>query len=200
MKVVRNKDRLSSAGKNPPKSRLEPNRLQKSVVQSAREDTGKAKQLYQKDMLDGAQSRQEARRERTKVARKQRKIEVERKRQKLRTEGRPQVKRFEENQSHQEMEKLQASLDRKHQKLQEIQTDRQARAAMDLLDAAIEATSGERNYLGTVHQPQLVVSNTQNNPSLAVVERTKNQIRIQFHTAMLAQANAKSQNILSLLG
>ena len=112
----------------------------------------------------------------------------------------PCNKRFEENQSHQEMEKLQASLDRKHQKLQEIQTDRQARAAMDLLDAAIEATSGERNYLGTVHQPQLVVSNTQNNPSLAVVERTKNQIRTQFHTAMLAQANAKPQNILSLLG
>jgi len=32
------------------------------------------------------------------------------------------------------------------------------------------------------------------------MERTKNQIRTQFHMAMLAQANAKSQNILSLLG
>ena len=200
MKAVRTKNRFSSAGKNSSKSWLESNQLQKSSVRSASENMGEAKQLYQKDMLDKAQSRQEARRARAEVARKQRKIEVERKRQKLRTESRPQAKRSEENQNQREMERLQASLGRKHQKLQEMQIDRQSQAAMDLLDAAIEATSGERNYLGTVRLPQLVVSSSQNNPSLAIVERTKNQIRTQFHTAMLAQANAKSQNILSLLG
>ena len=200
MKAVRTKNRFSSVGKNPSQSWLEPKQLQKSSVRSAREDVGQAKRLYQTDMLDGAQSRQEARRERAEVARKQRKIEVERKQQRLRTEGRSQAKRSEENQDHREMERLQASLGRKHQKLQEMQTDRQAQAAMVLLDAAVEATSGERNYLGTVRLPQLVVSSIQDNPSLAIVERTKNQIRTQFHTAMLAQANAKSQNILSLLG
>ena len=99
MKAVRTKNRFSSAGKNSSKSWLESNQLQKSSVRSASENMGEAKQLYQKDMLDKAQSRQEARRKRAEVARKQRKIEVERKRQKLRTESRPQTKRSEENQN-----------------------------------------------------------------------------------------------------
>ena len=200
MKAIRTKNGLSSVGRSASKSWLEPNQLQKSSAQLAREEIGNVKQLYQKDMLAGAESRQEVRRERAEIARKQRKIDAERKQQRLRSKERPQAKRSEENQSHQEMEKLQSSLVRKHQKLQEMQVDRQAQAAMDLLDAAVDATSGERNYLGAVPLPKLVVSSSQNNPSLAVVERTKNQIRAQFHTAMLAQANAKSQNILSLLG
>ena len=200
MKAIRTKNGLSSMGRNASKSWLEPNQLQKSSAQLACEDMGNVKQLYQKDMLAGAESRQEARRERTDIARKQRKIDAERKQQRLRAKGRPQAKWSEENQNHQEMETLQSSLVRKHQKLQEMQVDRQAQAAMDLLDAAVDATSGERNYLGAVRLPKLVVSGSQNNPSLAIVERTKNQIRTQFHTAMLAQANAKSQNILSLLG
>ena len=91
-----------------------------------------------------------------------------------------------------------------------------ARSAMDSLDAAIDVVNNERGTLGaTQNRLEFAMSNLENiAQNIQAAESTirdadfaaetaaftRAQILVQSGTAMLAQANAVSQNVLSLLG
>ena len=90
-----------------------------------------------------------------------------------------------------------------------------ARNSITSLDFSIDLTNSERSRLGSLQNKlQFTVSNLANTTqnieasrsqiedvdfAAEAMELTKNQILAQSATAMLAQANAISQNILSLL-
>ena len=90
-----------------------------------------------------------------------------------------------------------------------------ARNSITSLDFSIDLTNSERSRLGSLqNQLQFTISNLANTTqnieasrshiedvdfAAEAMELTKNQILAQSATAMLAQANAISQNILSLL-
>ena len=91
----------------------------------------------------------------------------------------------------------------------------QARAAITSLDNATDTVNQERSYIGSEQNKlQFTMSNLSNNIqnieasrssiedadfAAEAADRAKNQILAQSATAMLAQASAISQNILSLL-
>jgi len=92
----------------------------------------------------------------------------------------------------------------------------EARTAVTALDEAIDEVNQERSYIGSQQNKlQFTMSNLSSNIqsiesarsdiedvdyASEMSELAKNQILVQSGTAMLAQANMVSQNILQLLG
>ncbi len=113
------------------------------------------------------------------------------------------------------MRKQQSEIRRKQQVLQENQSRQKVRVETDLLETAVNSVNSERNYLGAMldfsistasrlpsttkdsQVPFSVVEDT--NFALKVTKLVKDQITTQFRTAMLAQANTKSGDIVNLL-
>ena len=99
---------------------------------------------------------------------------------------------------------------------EKVKTVDEARTAVTALDAAIDEVNQERSYIGSEQNKlQFTMSNLSSNIqsiesarsdiedvdyASEMSELAKNQILVQSGTAMLAQANMVSQNILQLLG
>ena len=99
---------------------------------------------------------------------------------------------------------------------EKVKTVDEARTAVTALDEAIDEVNQERSYIGSQQNKlQFTMSNLSSNIqsiesarsdiedvdyASEMSELAKNQILVQSGTAMLAQANMVSQNILQLLG
>ena len=177
-----------------------------NVVRSAIAKTGEIKKSYQEKALEEAQERREFRRQQAETRKKQEQLAASKQSQKRH--------RSTAN-SRQELRAQQAEIRRNQQALQENQTRQKIQVETDLLEMAINAINSERNYLGSVlDSPLLTVSSLpretedsktprsvigDTNFALEVTKLVKDQITTQFRTAMLAQANTKSDDIVNLL-
>jgi len=177
-----------------------------NVVRSAIAKTGEIKKSYQEKALEEAQERREFRSQQAVIRRKQEQLAAYKQSQKRHRRA---------ANSRQELWALQAEIRRNQQALQENQTRKKIQVETDLLETAINAINSERNYLGSVldsplstvsslpkmtedcKTPLSVIGDT--NFALEVTKLVKDQITTQFRTAMLAQANTKSDDIVNLL-
>jgi flagellin-like hook-associated protein FlgL len=168
--------------------------------------TGEIKESYQEKALEEAQERREFRRQQAETRKKQEQLAASKQSQK-RHRGAAN--------SRQELRKQQSEIRRKQQVLQENQSRQKVRVETDLLETAVNSVNSERNYLGAMldfsistasrlplttkdsRVPFSVVEDT--NFALKVTKLVKDQITTQFRTAMLAQANTKSGDIVNLL-
>ena len=177
-----------------------------NVVRSAIAKTGEIKKSYQEKALEEAQERREFRSQQAVIRRKQEQLAASKQSQKRH--------RSTAN-SRQELRKQQSEIRRKQQVLQENQSRQKIRVETDLLETAVNSVNSERSYLGVMldfsmstasrlpsttkdsQVPFSVVEDT--NFALKVTKLVKDQITTQFRTAMLAQANTKSDDIVNLL-
>jgi flagellin-like hook-associated protein FlgL len=177
-----------------------------NVVRSAIAKTGEIKKSYQEKALEKAQERREFRSQQAVIRKKQEQLAAYKQSQKRHRRA---------ANSRQELRAQQAEIRRNQQALQENQTRQKIQVETDLLEMAINAINSERNYLGSVldsplstvsslpkttedsKTPLSVIGDT--NFALEVTELVKDQITTQFRTAMLAQANTKSDDIVNLL-
>ena len=177
-----------------------------NVVRSAIAKTGEIKKSYQEKALEKALERREFRSQQAVIRKKQEQLVAYKQSQKRHRRA---------ANSRQELRAQQAEIRRNQQALQENQTRQKIQVETDLLETAINAINSERNYLGSVldsplstvsslpkttedsKTPLSVIGDT--NFALEVTELVKDQITTQFRTAMLAQANTKSDDIVNLL-
>ena len=177
-----------------------------NVAKSVAVKTGEIKKSYQEKALEEAQERREFRRQQAETRKKQEQLAASKQSQKRH--------RSTAN-SRQELRKQQSEIRRKQQVLQENQSRQKIRVESDLLESAVNSVNSERSYLGVMldfsmstasrlpsttkdsQVPFSVVEDT--NFALKVTKLVKDQITTQFRTAMLAQANTKSDDIVNLL-
>ena len=177
-----------------------------NVAKSVSAKTGEIKKSYQEKALEEAQERREFRRQQAETRKKQEQLAASKQSQK-RHRGAAN--------SRQELRKQQSEIRKKQQVLQENQSRQKVRVETDLLETAVNSVNSERNYLGAMldfsmstasrlplttkdsRVPFSVVEDT--NFALKVTKLVKDQITTQFRTAMLAQANTKSGDIVNLL-
>jgi flagellin-like hook-associated protein FlgL len=177
-----------------------------NVAKSVAAKTGEIKKSYQEKALEEAQERREFRRQQAETRKKQEQLAASKQSQK-RHRGAAN--------SRQELRKQQSEIRKKQQVLQENQSRQKVRVETDLLETAVNSVNSERSYLGVMldfsmsaesrlssttkdsQVPFSVVEDT--NFALKVTKLVKDQITTQFRTAMLAQANTKSDDIVILL-
>ena len=177
-----------------------------NVARSAVARTGKIKNSYQEEALVEAQERREFRGQQTEARKKQEQLVASRRTQ--------QRSRSAAN-YRQELKSHQAETRRQHQTLLKNQFRQKIRVETNSLETAVNAVNSERSYLGPMLN--LSMSTESSSPSTArdsgmqpssvedknfaleVTKLVKDQITTQFRTAMLAQANTKSDDIVNLL-
>ena len=180
--------------------------LHVNVARSAVARTGKIKNSYQEEALVEAQERREFRKQQTEARKKQEQLVASRRTQ--------QRSRSAAN-YRQELKSHQAETRRQHQTLLKNQFRQKIRVETNSLETAVNAVNSERSYLGSMLN--LSMSTEASSPSatrdsgmlpssvedknfaLEVTKLVKDQITTQFRTAMLAQANTKSDDIINLL-
>ncbi|MBB17603.1 hypothetical protein CMK22_20240 [Candidatus Poribacteria bacterium] len=177
-----------------------------NVAQFAVARTDRIKSSYQEEALVEARERREFRRQQTEVRRKQ---------EQLVASKRSQQRRRSAANYRQELKSYQVETRRQHQTLLKNQFRQKIRVETNSLETAVNAINSERNYLGPMLN--LSMSTESSSPSttrdsgmqpssvedknfaLEVTKLVKDQITTQFRTAMLAQANTKSDDIVNLL-
>ena len=180
--------------------------LHVSVARSAVARTGKIKNSYQEEALVEAQERREFRKQQTEARKKQEQLVASRRTQ--------QRSRSAAN-YRQELKSHQADTRRQHQTLLKNQFRQKIRVETNSLETAVNAVNSERSYLGSMlnlsmsteasslsatrDSGMLPSSVEDKNFALEVTKLVKDQITTQFRTAMLAQANTKSDDIINLL-
>lgn len=180
--------------------------LHVNVARSAVARTGKIKNSYQEEALVEAQERREFRKQQTEARKKQEQLVASRRTQ--------QRSRSAAN-YRQELKSHQAETRRQHQTLLKNQFRQKIRVETNSLETAVNAVNSERNYLGSMlnlsmsteasslsvtrDSGMLPSSAEDKNFALEVTKLVKDQITTQFRTAMLAQANTKSDDIVNLL-
>ena len=180
--------------------------LHVNVARSAVARTGKIKNSYQEEALVEAQERREFRKQQTEARKKQEQLVASRRTQ--------QRSRSAAN-YRQELKSHQAETRRQHQTLLKNQFRQKIRVETNSLETAVNAVNSERNYLGSMlnlsmsteasslsvtrDSGMLPSSVEDKNFALEVTKLVKDQITTQFRTAMLAQANTKSDDIINLL-
>ena len=194
MIAIRNKSRGASASSHV------------NVARSTAAKTGEIQESYQAKALEKAQERREFRRQQAEIRKKQ---------EQLADSKQSRKRRMSTAGYRQELRVRQSEIRRKHQDLQENQSRQKIRVETDSLETAVNAVNSERSYLGTMLN--LSISTASNlsskiknsgmsssvvedkNFALEVTKLVKDQITTQFRTAMLAQANTKSDDIVNLL-
>ena len=177
-----------------------------NVARSAVARTGKIKNSYQEEALVEAQERREFRKQQTEARKKQEQLVASRRTQ--------QRSRSAAN-YRQELKSHQAETRRQHQTLLKNQFRQKIRVETNSLETAVNAVNSERSYLGsmlnlsmsteasslsTTRDSGMLPSSVEDkNFALEVTKLVKDQITTQFRTAMLAQANTKSDDIINLL-
>ena len=177
-----------------------------NVARSAVARTGKIKNSYQEEALVEAQERREFRKQQTEARKKQEQLVASRRTQ--------QRSRSSAN-YRQELKSHQAETRRQHQTLLKNQFRQKIRVETNSLETAVNAVNSERSYLGSMlnlsmsteasslsatrDSGMLPSSAEDKNFALEVTKLVKDQITTQFRTAMLAQANTKSDDIINLL-
>ena len=177
-----------------------------NVARSAVARTGKIKNSYQEEALVEAQERREFRGQQTEARKKQEQLVASRRTQ--------QRSRSAAN-YRQELKSHQAETRRQHQTLLKNQFRQKIRVETNSLETAVNAVNSERSYLGSMlnlsmsteasslsatrDSGMLPSSAEDKNFALEVTKLVKDQITTQFRTAMLAQANTKSDDIINLL-
>ena len=177
-----------------------------NVARSAVARTGKIKNSYQEEALVEAQERREFRGQQTEARKKQEQLVASRRTQ--------QRSRSAAN-YRQELKSHQAETRRQHQTLLKNQFRQKIRVETNSLETAVNAVNSERSYLGSMlnlsmsteasslsatrDSGMLPSSVEDKNFALEVTKLVKDQITTQFRTAMLAQANTKSDDIINLL-
>ena len=177
-----------------------------NVARSAVARTGKIKNSYQEEALVEAQERREFRKQQTEARKKQEQLVASRRTQ--------QRSRSAAN-YRQELKSHQAETRRQHQTLLKNQFRQKIRVETNSLETAVNAVNSERSYLGsmlnlsmsteasslsTTRDSGMLPSSVEDkNFALEVTKLVKDQITTQFRTAMLAQANTKSDDIVNLL-
>ena len=177
-----------------------------NVARSAVARTGKIKNSYQEEALVEAQERGEFRKQQTEARKKQEQLVASRRTQ--------QRSRSAAN-YRQELKSHQAETRRQHQTLLKNQFRQKIRVETNSLETAVNAVNSERSYLGsmlnlsmsteasslsTTRDSGMLPSSVEDkNFALEVTKLVKDQITTQFRTAMLAQANTKSDDIVNLL-
>ena len=177
-----------------------------NVARSAVARTGKIKNSYQEEALVEAQERREFRKQQTEARKKQEQLVASRRTQ--------QRSRSAAN-YRQELKSYQAETRRQHQTLLKNQFRQKIRVETNSLETAVNAVNSERSYLGsmlnlsmsteasslsTTRDSGMLPSSVEDkNFALEVTKLVKDQITTQFRTAMLAQANTKSDDIVNLL-
>ena len=180
--------------------------LHVNVARSAVARTGKIKNSYQEEALVEAQERREFRKQQTEARKKQEQLVASRRTQ--------QRSRSAAN-YRQELKSHQAETRRQHQTLLKNQFRQKIRVETNSLETAVNAVNSERSYLGSMlnlsmsteasslsvtrDSGMLPSSVEDKNFALEVTKLVKDQITTQFRTAMLAQANTKSDDIINLL-
>ena len=180
--------------------------LHVNVARSAVARTGKIKNSYQEEALVEAQERREFRKQQTEARKKQEQLVASRRTQ--------QRSRSAAN-YRQELKSHQAETRRQHQTLLKNQFRQKIRVETNSLETAVNAVNSERSYLGSMlnlsmsteasslsatrDSGMLPSSAEDKNFALEVTKLVKDQITTQFRTAMLAQANTKSDDIVNLL-
>ena len=180
--------------------------LHVNVARSAVARTGKIKNSYQEEALVEAQERREFRGQQTEARKKQEQLVASRRTQ--------QRSRSAAN-YRQELKSYQAETRRQHQTLLKNQFRQKIRVETNSLETAVNAVNSERSYLGSMlnlsmsteasslsvtrDSGMLPSSVEDKNFALEVTKLVKDQITTQFRTAMLAQANTKSDDIVNLL-
>ena len=180
--------------------------LHVNVARSAVARTGKIKNSYQEEALVEAQERREFRKQQTEARKKQEQLVASRRTQ--------QRSRSAAN-YRQELKSYQAETRRQHQTLLKNQFRQKIRVETNSLETAVNAVNSERSYLGsmlnlsmsteasslsTTRDSGMLPSSVEDkNFALEVTKLVKDQITTQFRTAMLAQANTKSDDIVNLL-
>ena len=180
--------------------------LHVNVARSAVARTGKIKNSYQEEALVEAQERREFRKQQTEARKKQEQLVASRRTQ--------QRSRSAAN-YRQELKSHQAETRRQHQTLLKNQFRQKIRVETNSLETAVNAVNSERSYLGsmlnlsmsteasslsTTRDSGMLPSSVEDkNFALEVTKLVKDQITTQFRTAMLAQANTKSDDIINLL-
>ena len=180
--------------------------LHVNVARSAVARTGKIKNSYQEEALVEAQERREFRGQQTEARKKQEQLVASRRTQ--------QRSRSAAN-YRQELKSHQAETRRQHQTLLKNQFRQKIRVETNSLETAVNAVNSERSYLGSMlnlsmsteasslsatrDSGMLPSSVEDKNFALEVTKLVKDQITTQFRTAMLAQANTKSDDIINLL-
>ena len=180
--------------------------LHVNVARSAVARTGKIKNSYQEEALVEAQERGEFRKQQTEARKKQEQLVASRRTQ--------QRSRSAAN-YRQELKSHQAETRRQHQTLLKNQFRQKIRVETNSLETAVNAVNSERSYLGSMlnlsmsteasslsatrDSGMLPSSAEDKNFALEVTKLVKDQITTQFRTAMLAQANTKSDDIVNLL-
>jgi flagellin-like hook-associated protein FlgL len=180
--------------------------LHVNVARSAVARTGKIKNSYQEEALVEAQERREFRKQQTEARKKQEQLVASRRTQ--------QRSRSAAN-YRQELKSHQAETRRQHQTLLKNQFRQKIRVETNSLETAVNAVNSERSYLGSMlnlsmsteasslsvtrDSGMLPSSVEDKNFALEVTKLVKDQITTQFRTAMLAQANTKSDDIVNLL-
>ena len=180
--------------------------LHVNVARSAVARTGKIKNSYQEEALVEAQERREFRKQQTEARKKQEQLVASRRTQ--------QRSRSAAN-YRQELKSHQAATRRQHQTLLKKQFRQKIRVETNSLETAVNAVNSERSYLGSMlnlsmsteasslsatrDSGMLPSSAEDKNFALEVTKLVKDQITTQFRTAMLAQANTKSDDIVNLL-
>jgi len=180
--------------------------LHVNVARSAVARTGKIKNSYQEEALVEAQERGEFRKQQTEARKKQEQLVASRRTQ--------QRSRSAAN-YRQELKSHQAETRRQHQTLLKNQFRQKIRVETNSLETAVNAVNSERSYLGSMlnlsmsteasslsatrDSGMLPSSVEDKNFALEVTKLVKDQITTQFRTAMLAQANTKSDDIVNLL-
>ena len=177
-----------------------------NVARSAVARTGKIKNSYQEEALVEAQERREFRGQQTEARKKQEQLVASR---------RTQQRRRSAANYRQELKSYQAETRRQHQTLLKNQFRQKIRVETNSLETAVNAVNSERSYLGsmlnlsmsteasslsTTRDSGMLPSSVEDkNFALEVTKLVKDQITTQFRTAMLAQANTKSDDIINLL-
>ena len=177
-----------------------------NVARSAVARTGKIKNSYQEEALVEAQERREFRKQQTEARKKQEQLVASRRTQ--------QRSRSAAN-YRQELKSHQAETRRQHQTLLKNQFRQKIRVETNSLETAVNAVNSERSYLGsmlnlsmsteasslsTTRDSGMLPSSVEDkNFALEVTKLVKDQITTQFRTAMLAQANTESDDIVNLL-
>ena len=177
-----------------------------NVARSAVARTGKIKNSYQEEALVEAQERREFRGQQTEARKKQEQLVASRRTQ--------QRSRSAAN-YRQELKSHQAETRRQHQTLLKNQFRQKIRVETNSLETAVNAVNSERSYLGSIlnlsmsteasslsatrDSGMLPSSVEDKNFALEVTKLVKDQITTQFRSAMLAQANTKSDDIINLL-
>ena len=180
--------------------------LHVNVARSAVARTGKIKNSYQEEALVEAQERREFRKQQTEARKKQEQLVASRRTQ--------QRSRSAAN-YRQELKSHQAETRRQHQTLLKNQFRQKIRVETNSLETAVNAVNSERSYLGsmlnlsmsteasslsTTRDSGMLPSSVEDkNFALEVTKLVKDQITTQFRTAMLAQANTESDDIVNLL-